>query len=123
MHGTKQQIAVNSNPSGAKVLVMGVEQATTPAVIKLDRGDSIIILRFEKDGYQSVDIALTRSVSGWIAGNIIFGGVIGLVVDFASGAAYKIAPESVTANLQAVHSGNQDPNNSQALLLIEIKEE
>ena len=100
IHGTKQEVAVSSTPSGADVIVMGAHMATTPAVIKLDRKDSNIVLRFEKEGYEPVEIALRRSVDGWIAGNILFGGLIGLVIDFASGAAYKLSPPEIQAVMQ-----------------------
>jgi len=68
IHGTKQDISVNSNPSGVNVYVMGVHKATTPAIIEVRRKDSIIILKFEKEGYEPVEIALSRSVDGWIWG-------------------------------------------------------
>lgn len=99
IHGTRQNISVSSVPSGAKVIVKGAEMATTPAVIKLSRKESHIILRFEKEGYEPVEIALNRSVDGWIAGNIIFGGLIGLAIDFIDGAAYKLSPSEVEAAL------------------------
>lgn len=100
IHGSKQDIAVSSSPTGARVLVMGAERATTPGVIELRRKDTNIVLRFEKEGYEAVEVALSRSVDGWIAGNILFGGVIGLVVDFATGAAYKLKPSEVNAVLE-----------------------
>lgn len=99
IHGTRQSISVSSVPSGAKVIVKGVHMATTPAVIELKRSETNIILRFEKDGYEPVEIALNRSVDGWIAGNIIFGGLIGLAIDFIDGAAYKLSPSEVDAVL------------------------
>lgn len=73
--------------------------ATTPAVIELKRNESNIILHFEKDGYEPVEIVLNRSVDSWIAGNIIFGGLIGLAIDFISGGAYKLSPSEVQAVL------------------------
>jgi len=99
IHGTRQSVSVNSVPSGAKVMVKGVHMATTPAVIELKRKESNLILRFEKEGYEPVEIALNRSVDGWIAGNIIFGGLIGLAIDFIDGAAYKLSPSEVDAVL------------------------
>lgn len=97
IHGTRQNISVSSVPTGAKVIVKGVHMATTPAVIALKRNESNIILRFEKEGYEPVEVALNRSVDGWIAGNIIFGGLIGLAVDFISGGAYKLSPSEINA--------------------------
>lgn len=103
IHGDTQDISVNSQPSGAKVIVRGVHMATTPAVIELKRKESNIVLRFEKEGYEPVEIALKRGTDSWIAGNIIFGGVIGLIVDFANGAAYKLSPENVQVELRELN--------------------
>ena len=122
IHGTKQKIPVNSSPSGAKVIVMGAHKASTPAVIELSRSESNIVLRFEKDGYEPVEVAITRTVDGWIVGNIIFGGLIGLVIDFASGAAYKLTPAEVTVNLQKQNTFYQDNlNENQLVVYFEIE--
>ncbi len=108
IHGTKQDIAVSSVPTGAKVIVKGVHMATTPAVIKLDRKESNIVLRFEKEGYQPVEVALNRSVDAWIAGNIVFGGLIGLAIDFINGAAYKLSPSEVNVVLTELKKQGMD---------------
>ncbi len=100
IHGTRQNVSVNSIPSGAKVIVKGVEMAKTPAVIELKRNVKDIVLRFEKDGYEPVEVALNRKVDGWVAGNIIFGGLIGLAIDFIDGAAYNLSPSEVNATLK-----------------------
>lgn len=97
IHGTRQKISVSSVPSGAKVIVKGYHMATTPAVIELDRKESNIILRFEKEEYESVEVPLYRSVDGWVAGNCLFGGIIGLAIDFISGGAYKLSPSEINA--------------------------
>lgn len=48
----------------------------TPYVAKLSRKDKHII-HIAADGYQPADLTLTRSVSGWVWGNLLFGGLIG----------------------------------------------
>jgi hypothetical protein len=53
-------------------------------------------------GHRAYELALSRKVSGWVAGNILFGGLIGLAIDAISGGLYKITPEDVQANLEAV---------------------
>jgi len=120
IQGTSQSISVNSNPSGAKIIVMGMERGTTPAVIKVDRSDSNIIVRIVKDGYEPVEVMLTRSVSGWIFGNIVFGGLLGLVVDFATGGAYNVSPEFIQANLQSIHTMNLEKDYPKGFLVIEL---
>lgn len=120
MRGTSQSISVNSNPSGARIVVMGMEKGTTPAVIKVKRSETNVIVRLQKDGYEPVDIALTRSLSGWVWGNVVFGGVIGLVVDFATGGLYNINPEVIQADLKAVQSMNEDSIYPKAFVEIQL---
>lgn len=43
---------------------------------------------------------IQRSTSGWVWGNILFGGLIGLVVDASTGGMYKLTPEQITAELE-----------------------
>ena len=45
---------------------------------------------------------LDRAVSGWFLGNLVIGGLIGIVVDVISGGVYKLEPGQITANLTEV---------------------
>ena len=38
-------------------------------------------------------------MSGWVVGNILFGGLIGLAIDAISGGMYKLSPAQVSAQL------------------------
>lgn len=98
IHGSKQDISVSSTPSNARVLVDDMEMGTTPTVLTLSRKHQHTI-RIELDGYQPHEVMLSRSVDGWIAGNIIFGGFIGLGVDAITGAMYKLSPDEIGAQL------------------------
>ena len=97
VNGTKQDIRINSDPTGAQVSINGVKY-TTPAVIKLKRGSNHS-LTFTKEGYEPVTLKIDKKFNSWVLGNLIFGGVIGLIVDFSNGAAYKLSPEQVNAKL------------------------
>ena len=99
MHGTTQQIGVSSSPTGARVFVNGNQGGVTPAVLNLSR-KSIHTISLQSDGYEPFEMALTRSVSGWVWGNIVFGGIIGLAVDASTGGLYKLSPEQVGAELR-----------------------
>lgn len=58
-------------------------------------------LTFKKDGYVTKEQTLRSSIDGWYYGNILLGGVIGmLIVDPATGAMYKLPPR-VDASLDA----------------------
>lgn len=97
---TTQKVPLNTTPDGAKVFMKGVHVGTTPAVLQLSRGDADFILRFEKDGYDPIDVTLTKNVSGVIIGNVLLGGVIGLVIDFVDGAAYTLSPGELNIIMQ-----------------------
>jgi hypothetical protein len=98
MHGTTQGIGFSSTPSGASITVDNQIYGTTPAVVELDRKHPHIV-KIELAGYQPFEATITRSVSGWVWGNIVFGGLIGLAVDAISGGLYKLSPEQMHAVL------------------------
>lgn len=98
IHGTRQDVGVSSSPTGAQVVVDNMPLGQTPVVAKLTRKDNHVI-RITMPGYQTFETNVTRSVSGWVWGNIVFGGLIGLVVDAISGGLYKLRPEQVTGTL------------------------
>jgi hypothetical protein len=100
MHGTSQDIGISSSPTGAKVMIDNQQGANTPYVAKLSRKDNHIV-KIDLDGYQPAELTLTKSVSGWVWGNIVFGGLIGLAVDAISGGLYNLTPEQLQATLAA----------------------
>ncbi len=106
IHGTTQYVGFSSAPSGAAVIVDGATRGKTPTVLKLRRKDNHII-QIKLAGYQPFDATITRSVSGWVWGNIVFGGVIGLAVDAITGGLYKLTPEQIQATLSKNLSKNK----------------
>jgi uncharacterized protein YceK len=99
MHGSSQKIGISSTPSGAKVTVDGKDNGVTPAFASLKRGDEHVV-KIELEGYEKAELTITKTSSGWVWGNIIFGGLIGLVVDIADGAIYNLTPEQLNAELR-----------------------
>ncbi len=117
IHGTHQNITVNSSPSGAKVIVQGIEKGKTPTVINLPRGESgNLILHFEKEGYEPVDIMLKKEVDWLLVGGgncLLFGGILGFAVDFVTGAAYTLTPSEVNTVLQKMGEQGMNLKNMQ----------
>ena len=57
-------------------------------------------LRLELEGYKPAEIELTARMSGWYWGNLLLGGLIGmLAVDPATGAMWNIAPDKIDRKL------------------------
>jgi len=101
IHGPSQSIAVSSNPTKAKVQVDGGNTYTTPTRIKLARKQDHILI-FSKEGYQQKEVTIMHVISGAVAGNIIAGGLIGWGVDALTGAQYRLVPETVHVELEAL---------------------
>jgi len=98
MTGSTQAISFNSSPPGASIVVDGADMGKTPATLNLKRNKGYAV-SIQLEGYETQAINLDRSVNGWVWGNILLGGLIGLVVDASTGAMYKLTPEQVSATM------------------------
>ncbi len=113
---SKYPITINSRPSDAKITITDKKGVTvfsglTPAMLKLDAGAGFFSkaryqVTFEKDGYVSRTVPVNFKLDGWYFGNILFGGLIGLlIVDPATGAMYKIDTEFLDETLEKENGG------------------
>lgn len=113
VHNGDRSVAISTSPPGATASIRksggGVEDVVlvnkTPFIATLDpkksyfKGQSYT-LRLELPGYQTTELELTPKLSGWYWGNIVFGGLIGmLAVDPATGAMWNITPDKVEHTL------------------------
>lgn len=113
IHGTRQSVGITSIPSAATVYDNGQLLGKTPMVAELSRKTDHRI-RIELEGYQPYEMVLTRHISGWLFGNLLFGGIIGIIIDAADGAIYNVKPEAVSANLVKV---GEDPSQKTGLVI------
>ena len=97
-HGTSTKISVKTDPSGALATV-GNKSITTPGelVVKNNKPETLVIT---KSGYKSMNIYFEQAMSGWVWGNILVGGIIGVGIDYISGGAYRLAPNNVNVTLE-----------------------
>ncbi len=83
-----------------------IHVGATPVTLTLMRGagyfqPEVYTVSLGKDGYARKDLTIAGSLSGWYIGNILFGGLIGmLAVDPVTGAMYTF-PDSVSGTLDA----------------------
>jgi hypothetical protein len=107
--GGTQPVTIKSVPDGASVTVTNragekIHNGTTPVTLTLNRGAGYFKtetykVEVKKEGYESRQLDIVSTINGWYIGNILFGGVIGLLaVDPATGAMYAF-PDSVNATL------------------------
>ena len=100
--GKTQPLTVNSDPLGASIEISNGMTGTTPWTFELPRKDGVTIT-ISKDGFETavVNVVSTTSSEGGMhtAGNILFGGFIGLAVDGGSGAMKDLLPNPVFVRL------------------------
>ena len=105
MHGTHEDVGIGSSPSGASVTIDNIQHGMTPVIAKLTRKDNHVVTISMPD-YATFSATVTRGVSGWVWGNIVFGGLIGLAVDAISGGIYKLTPEQISGTLAQARAMN-----------------
>jgi hypothetical protein len=96
--GSKQNVKFDSNPSTATIFIDEVEVGKTPFEIKLTRrSEHSVMIKLE--GHQTYETKLTKKFNGWYIGNLLFGGLIGLIIDPITGAMYNLTPDQVNAQM------------------------
>jgi len=101
LRGTRDQVGIASQPTGAEVIVDNEFLGKTPVTAELRRKDKHVI-NIKLQGYQPYEITITRKTSGFVFGNLVFGpfAPIGLAVDAITGGMYSLRPDEVQAELR-----------------------
>lgn len=105
-------LSINSNPNNAKVSITDkkgkeVYLGNTPASVKLKAGSGFFSkaeyrVKLSSPGYNERIIPVTFKLDGWYFGNLLVGGLIGmLIIDPATGAMWKIETDFVNETLSA----------------------
>lgn len=103
IEGTDQPIGLITTPPGAtcnltregKVIA---QISPTPGQIVIEKTKHDILIECNKEGYQRAQVIAKSTFSGTTFGNILAGGIIGVVVDASSGANNEY-PESITIQM------------------------
>ncbi|MBR8704180.1 MULTISPECIES: PEGA domain-containing protein [Porphyromonas] len=85
--GTKDTLTFNTNPSGVDVYIDGIKICTTPCTTPVKRSLSEQDVEFRLDGYKTQIITLDREFN--VVSILNIGGLLGWVVDAATGAIFK----------------------------------
>jgi hypothetical protein len=117
VHGGRQDVRIQSMPGGARVAIYDLNKqraivfnGSTPCTANLNRGAGFFKgatyqVVVTKPGYEQFQTTINSRVSGWYAGNLGFGGLLGfLIVDPATGGMYSLEPRELSADLQSRHA-------------------
>ena len=104
---TKSQypVSIHTEPAGASITIENranrmIYSGITPATVKLKSAAGYLKkeeykITITKLGFVPKVITINANLDGWYVGNILLGGVIGmLIIDPASGAMYKISKDN-----------------------------
>lgn len=117
MHGTRQSVGISSYPSNASIWVDRAYVGNTPMIVEMSRKDNHIV-QIELEGFLPYEATFSRQLSGWVFGNFVFGGVIGLAVDAISGGIYRLTPEEVQAELCSNHMAISKKSDDSCILVV-----
>lgn len=92
-----EKLTVNTTPSEAQTNVNGMS-GTSPKTFIVEKGKEANI-DVKKEGHQSVSRFVGTTLDPWFFGNILFGGIIGIIIDLVSGNSQKLKSNSVNITL------------------------
>ena len=126
-------VSFQSNPDEANISVkdehgMVLFSGKTPTMFTLSAGESYFhaksyIVTFSKSGYSDQTVTLKATISGWYFGNILFGGLIGiLIVDPITGKMWKLPDTPVFGNLTGKAEKISKNTQKSGLQIVEINQ-
>lgn len=106
--GTTDQVQIQSEPGGAEVHTSMGQVCVTPCTLQFSRKDEFTVTA-SKPGYNSAQMPVhtrvaTAGAAGF-AGNVLVGGVVGMVVDASTGATLEHYPNPVVLTLVPLRRG------------------
>jgi hypothetical protein len=100
--GSTETWTADSDPTNAELRTSHGHTCTTPCTLELKRNQNFTV-HIEREGYEPVEANVGHSTAGAggvaMAGNILFGGLIGVAVDAATGATQDLEPNPLRVKL------------------------
>ncbi|MBT5432258.1 MAG: hypothetical protein P8Q36_16380 [Alphaproteobacteria bacterium] len=96
--GTTQSVALKTQPDGASCVleregVVIVTVRATPETVEIERASSPIRMVCSKARHLDASRVVLSGFEGFAAGDLVFGGLVGIVIDASSGAANRYPSE------------------------------
>lgn len=108
--GRYQNVAVEARAADQKVTAdctlsngRGMVHVVTPATAVVRRSSQNLNVTCQKDGRQIAQQSYESNLRGMLWGNLLFGGLIGIVVDFSNGAAHHY-PDTLSVLLPSSYA-------------------
>jgi hypothetical protein len=132
-NSANETLNVRSAPEQATVVILDesgtkIFEGKTPTSLPLEKKKGYFSgkkysVNIKKEGFAEQNITVDTKVNAWyVAGNLVFGGVIGwLIVDPATGAMWKLDTNEIDVTLQGPRQGRTvEPNTARIVLLEDV---
>lgn len=101
--GSSQPVQIQSSTPQLAFTVTsstGIQMGSgaAPSTVTLPRKNEYQVA-LTAPGFQPQTVALTKGTNGWFWANLVIGGIPGFIIDFITGAAYKLEPAVVNVSL------------------------
>ncbi len=110
--GTTNDLQITSEPSGAAVRTTLAHTCVTPCTLKVGRKDEFQVI-FNKEGFKETTVPVRTQLANagvaGVAGNVLVGGGVGILVDAYSGSALEHVPNPVHAALEPLRAESKAP--------------
>ena len=103
--GSQDKVSIESDPPGAEFETSNGQKGTTPGVVTIADTETLSVT-VTKPGFAPASSSLEPRMSGWVLGNIVIGGVIGIAIDLISGQ-WRTHDDRILVKLTA---GDQHPS-------------
>lgn len=108
--GTTDMFEIQSTPDNANVRLSNGMSCNTPCSLSLPRKHEFTAT-IEMDGYKPIDVEIVPKQAGagtaGFAGNVLIGGVVGMVADSVSGAMKDLYPNPLIVELAPIGSDTE----------------
>ncbi|WAU72651.1 MULTISPECIES: hypothetical protein [unclassified Acinetobacter] len=132
MSGRTQTMTFESTPELSNITILNkagkkVHVGQAPATVSLKRSSGFFVpekytVVFEKEGYETKTVNISAHVNGWYVGNLLFGGVLGLlIIDPATGAMYSLSTKDTNVVLNDLKKETIQAN-TQSLTIVSTTE-
>ncbi len=118
---TSYPVTFSSNPNAAELSITDkkgnqIFKGITPAIVNLRTGAGYFtgaryVVKMSIPGYKDRIVIISHTLNGWYAGNLLFGGIIGiLVIDPLTGAMWRLDRNFVSETLLKDEALNSVPS-------------
>ena len=97
--GRFRPVEVKTQPPGAQVFLNDRYEGRSPLTLRVDRKRDHRV-RFLLEGREPYEDTIESGLNGWVFGNILLGGPIGLIVDLINGSVSAPKPGAFDVDLR-----------------------